>query len=65
MENHDTITYAETYNKPVNFPFEVMDETIYSFCLSLSDGSQYSADSAGPGKGELEDFFYCPAEKSN
>ncbi len=64
LESNETIAYAETYKKPKKLPFEVMDETIYGFCLIFSDGSRYDTDSAGSAINELEVFFYRLAEKS-
>ena len=60
LEKNDSITYAENYQKPKNSPFEVLDETTYSFCLTFLDGSQYTT---RDWQKELEEFFYRLAEK--
>lgn len=65
LERNGSIAYAETYRKPEKQPFEVMDGTMYGFCLAFSDGSRYIADSAGTARRELEDFFYRLAEKTD
>lgn len=63
LERSDSIAYAENYKKPKKLlPFEVMDETTYSFCLTFSDGSRYVT--RDPQK-ELEEFFYRLAEQTN
>ncbi len=64
LERNRSIAYAETYKKPKKF-FIIMDETIYSFCLIFSDGSQCTAASAGTAIRELEDYFYLLAETSD
>ena len=60
IEQNDSITYAENYKPPKKLPFEVMDETTYSFCLTFSDGSRYLTSDS---QAELENFFYRLAEK--
>ena len=62
LERNDSIAYAENYKKPMDSPFEVMDETTYSFCLAFSDGEQYNTLDS---QGELEKFFYRLAEQVN
>lgn len=62
LENHDMIAYVESYEEPEESPFEILDETTYSFCLSFSDGSSYVTNSFGDAREELEDFFYRLAE---
>ena len=61
LERSDSIAYAENYKKPKKLlPFEVLDETTYSFVLTFSDGSRYvTLDS----QKELEEYFYRLAEK--
>ncbi len=61
LERNGSISYAENYKKPKKLPFEVMDETIYTFCLAFSDGSKYNTND--PQK-ELEQFFYRLAESA-
>ncbi|MGN1134282.1 MAG: hypothetical protein ACI4RN_07500 [Oscillospiraceae bacterium] len=64
LERNNTISYIETYKKPKKLlKFQVMDETVYGFCLSFSDGSSYNTDSAGSAISELQEFFYSLAEK--
>ncbi|MDD6022391.1 MAG: hypothetical protein ACI4GA_06395 [Acutalibacteraceae bacterium] len=60
LRSGDKISYAENYKKPKKPPFEVMDETVYGFCLKFSDGSIFSTNDAQP---ELEDFFLNLAER--
>ena len=62
LERNDSIAYAENYKKPKKLPFEVMDETTYSFCLTFSDGSQYTT---CDWQKELEEFFYRLAENTD
>lgn len=62
LERSDSIAYAENYKKPKKLPFEVMDETTYSFCLTFSDGSRYVT---CDWQKELEEFFYCLAENTD
>ena len=45
-----------------DIPFEVMDETTYSFCLTFSDGSQCVTYDA---QEKLEDFSYRLAENAD
>ena len=61
LESNDLVTYAENYKKPKKLPFKIMDETIYGFCLTFSDGSQYSTCDI---QTELEKFFYRLAEEA-
>ena len=61
LERNGSISYAENYKKPKKLPFEVMDETVYTFCLAFSDGSKYNTND--PQK-ELEQFFYRLAESA-
>lgn len=60
LERSNSIAYAENYKKPIESPFEVLDETTYSFCLTFSDGSQYVT---CDWQKELEDYFYQIAEQ--
>lgn len=60
MERTDAIARAENWKKPKAPPFQILDETVYSFGLSFSDGSRYRSGSREP---ELEQFFYRLAEK--
>lgn len=62
LQRNDLIAYAENYQKPPKPPFEVMDETTYSFCLTFSDESQYMTYDR---QNELEDFFYRLAEQTD
>lgn len=62
LERNGSIAYAENYKKPKASPFEIMDETTYSFCLAFSDGEQYNTLDS---QSELEQFFYRLAERSN
>lgn len=62
LERSDSITYAENYKKPKDSPFKIMDETTYSFCLTFSDGTQYTTYDR---QKELEQFFYCLAENTD
>lgn len=64
LERNNTIAYAETYRKKKKFLFEVLDATMYGFCLAFADGKQYTVDSAGTAESELEDFFYRLAEQT-
>lgn len=41
LERSDSITCAQNYKKSKDSPFEIMNETTYSFCLTFSDGSRY------------------------
>lgn len=62
LDRNNLIAYAENYKKPRNFPFEILDETTYGFCLTFSDGSQYVTLDY---QKELEEYFYRLAEQSN
>lgn len=59
LERNDSIAYAENYKKPKKSDFVIMDETTYVFCLTFSDGRQYSTYDC---QEELEQFFYRLAE---
>lgn len=60
LDRNNLIVYAENYKMPIKLPFQVMDDTTYSFCLTFSDGNQYLTCDV---QKELEDFFYLLAEK--
>ncbi|MGN0661037.1 MAG: hypothetical protein ACI4JX_04880, partial [Oscillospiraceae bacterium] len=55
LEHNNSIAYAENYKKPMKSPFTVMDETVYGFCLTFSDGNQFVTYNV---QKELEEFFY-------
>lgn len=55
LNRSGSIAYAENYKKPRNSPFQVLDETIYGFCLTFSDQSRYMT---GGRQKELEEYFY-------
>lgn len=60
LERNDSIAYAWQYKEPKRPRYEIMDETTYVFCLTFSDGSQYSIPEV---QEELETFFYDLAEQ--
>lgn len=60
LEQGDSIAYAESYKKPRRFRARTADETKYGFCLSFSDGNQFTVPER---QGALEEFFYRLAEK--
>lgn len=60
LDRCGSIAYAENYKKPMGSPFEALDETTYSFCLTFSDGSQYVTCDR---QKELEEYFYQIAQR--
>lgn len=60
LKQSESIAYVENYKKSKNATVQVADETIYSFCLTFSDGNQYVTCDR---QNDLEKFFYHLAEK--
>lgn len=62
ISENGTIKSAENYKKPIESPFQVLDETAYGICIGFSDGTDCNVGARVDGYDEIERFFYRLAE---
>lgn len=60
LEQSESIAYVENASKKTERSHSATDETVYSFCLTFSDGKQYVVSHR---QNSLEELFYRLAEK--